>query len=149
MNMPNRCKRASVAAAGATALLFSVAPVVAAERAAAPPAAPLAAKPQPPAVAPRKLEFDRQWKEVRAKYPLVAVRLLELHGAALAAQQELPCELEALHASESCRRQESDDCSPPPAKDPLPPCPRCRPAAEPEDIEGYLECLEERIACLT
>lgn len=93
-------------------------------------------------------ELARQWKEVRAKYPLVAaahLELLEANVVRLAEERRLIrisiCELSAFANSTFCRTS----TTPPEPKA----CKQCRPAAGPGDIEDYLGCLEERIRCLT
>jgi hypothetical protein len=98
---------------------------------------------------PNPVDVQKQWREVRARYPLVAAQYLELSAIAAVTQRELPCELQSLVNTNACRRQEDPECSPSPAPPPPPPfCQRCRPATGPADQQDYLECLEERIACL-
>lgn len=93
-------------------------------------------------------ELARQWKEVRAKYPLVAaahLELVEANVARLAEDRFLVrinlCALPSFANSTFCRTS----TTPPEPKA----CKQCRPAAGPGDLEGYLGCLEERISCLT
>jgi hypothetical protein len=111
---------------------------------------PVLAQPRPGAAPSqsRPGEFARQWKEVRAKNPLVASAYLELVEATLANRStcKLPvrfslCDLPAFANLDICKT---------PSGRPEPPkvCPSCRPARNSEDVERYLECLEKRIACL-
>ena len=100
---------------------------------------------QPPQRRPPagKAELSRQWKEVRAKYPLVAAAHLEI----LLTQLELAstiraqtvCDLPHVANSRLCR----DGGPTPPVG-----CNACKPASGPEDQERYLSCLEKRITCL-
>lgn len=92
-------------------------------------------------------ELARQWKEVRAKYPLVAaahLELLEADVARLAEERFLVrislCALPAFANATFCRTST-------PVPEPKA-CKQCRPAAGQGDLEDYLGCLEERINCL-
>ena len=79
----------------------------------------------------------------------MAAQYLELSAIAAVTQRELPCELQSLVNTRACRRQEDPECSPSPAPTPLPTfCQQCRLPTGPEGQQDYLECLEERIACL-
>lgn len=93
-------------------------------------------------------ELARQWKEVRAKYPLVAAAHLELVEANVARLAEdrflVRINLCALPAFANSRFCQTDA----PAPDPKA-CKQCRPSTGPGDLDSYLGCLEERIKCLT
>ncbi len=95
-------------------------------------------------------EFLRQWKEAKAKYPLVALALLRQ----VERESELDRAVDRLLESAACRfrgdceDEEEDPCELEPDDNPKP-CPRCRPASGPDDQDRLLECLEERISCLT
>lgn len=92
-------------------------------------------------------ELARQWKEVRAKYPLVAAAHLELMEANVARLAEdrflVRINLCALPAFVNSRFCQTDA----PAPDPKV-CKQCRQAANAGDLDRYLGCLEERISCL-
>jgi hypothetical protein len=137
MRIVRKTRRAGVMAALSAALLLGALAV--GDAGAAPP------------LYPNPLDVQKQWREVRLRYPLVAAQYLELSAIAAVTQRELPCELQSLVNTGACRRQEDPECSPSPAPAPTPTplfCPRCRPATSPAELQGYLECLEERIACL-
>lgn len=77
------------------------------------------------------LNFDRlkkEWGEVRKTHP-----------------QLVAAYLESLEMVAECGEQKPKGETP----EPKPLCPRCRPATDREGIEGYLECLDKRIHCLT
>jgi hypothetical protein len=133
MRITKDSRRTGVAAAAAAALLLGAMAV--GDVGAAPPY-------------PNPLDVQRQWREVRLRYPLVAAQYLELSAVVAVTQRELPCELQSLVNTSACRRQQDPECAPSPAPSPLPPCEQCRPPAGPEGQQDYLECLEERIACL-
>ncbi|MFP5287712.1 MAG: hypothetical protein ACLGI9_18390 [Thermoanaerobaculia bacterium] len=107
--------------------------------------------PQPRLQPAKKGELARQWKEVRARYPQVAAAQLEVIESQIELVARLQgsnlCELPALAQSrlcrDECRNAQGGGSTTPP------PCPRCRPASGPDDMERYLSCLEERINCLT
>src|SRR5262245_3466624 len=96
---------------------------------------------------PNPLDVQRQWREVRARYPLVAAQYLELSAVVAVTQLELPCQLQSLVNTSACRKKQDPECSPssePPS--PQPPCQQCRLPTGPEGQQDYLECLEDRIA---
>jgi hypothetical protein len=103
--------------------------------------------PQPrPQAATNKAEFARQWKEVRAKYPLVAAAHLQSIESQVEVAWRLRahtlCHIPAFANSRLCRNDGGG--VPEPSA-----CPPCRPASGPGDQESYLSCLEKRINCLT
>jgi hypothetical protein len=105
--------------------------------------------PQPRPQPANKGEFARQWKEVRAKYPLVAAAHLET----LESQVEIAwrlrahtlCDIPAFANSRLCRNDEGDRGNRPAPEV----CPVCKLPNGPGDQERYLSCLEKRINCLS
>ena len=133
MRITKDSRRTGVAAAAAAALLLGAMAV--GDVGAAPPY-------------PNPLDVQKQWREVRARYPLVAAQYLELSAVVAVTQWELPCQLQSLVNTSACRRKQDPECTPEPEPPPPPPCQQCRLPTGPEGQQDYLECLEERIACL-
>ena len=98
-------------------------------------------QPRPPA---SKAELSRQWKEVRARYPLVAAAHLE----ALLTQLELVSTIRAQTLCDRPQVANSRLCRDGGGSLPPEGCPVCKPASGLDDQERYLSCLEKRITCL-
>jgi hypothetical protein len=106
MRITKDARRTGVVAAAAAALLLGAMAV--GDVGAAPPY-------------PNPLDVQKQWREVRARYPLVAAQYLELSAVVAVTQWELPCELQSLVNTSACRRKQDPECSPSPEPPPPPP----------------------------
>lgn len=86
-------------------------------------------------------EFSRQWKDVRSKYPLVAMAYLQ----SLEASAETRAG-SATHAAAITTARRLGLTS---TTIKVPVCQTCRLPSTSGDLDRYLGCLESRIACLT
>lgn len=93
------------------------------------------------AVAPNS-EFAKQWREVRAKYPLVALAYLQSVEALAEEAQAAPAHRVAVETAVRLGVATATRV-PAPAV-----CAPCRLAINSGDVERYLGCLEKRIGCL-
>jgi hypothetical protein len=101
---------------------------------------------QPPRAAPgpRPGDFERQWKEVQTRAPLIAVAYRELALAALGGSRPIVnrtiCDNPVWAKTPGCRKPSGGPgtkvCPPP-----------CKPTRNEGEIEGYLGCLDRQIAC--
>jgi hypothetical protein len=96
------------------------------------------------APAPHPGDFERQWKEVQTKDPLVAVAYRELALAALSGGRPIVyrtiCDNPVWAKTPGCRRSSGA-----PGGKPCPPS--CKPTQNKQGIEGYMSCLDQQISC--
>jgi hypothetical protein len=131
MIMPSTCRKILV-----LAILFAV-------------LAPAWAQPRKAVVPPpsQQKEFERQWKEVQAKDPLVAVAYMELAVAALARTTNREPVIATICSNPTFAK--SPGCTSPGSSSPhAHPCPHpCKPAQNKQDIEDSLSCWINQVSC--
>ncbi len=111
--------------------------------------APTWAQPAKVAAPPpsQQKELERQWKEVQAQDPLVAVAYMELAAKALAKTSDPKpvftsiCSTPVFAKSPGCLRSspsapQGTICPPP-----------CRPSTNEQGIQGYLSCAFSQVTC--
>ena len=96
-----------------------------------------------------KKAFAEQWKIVKKKYPLVAIRYLELINLILDGRYRVASFDKSFYENidgcdpESPIRLPDEFCDSIPSLDPPPR--HCTPARDYADLDRYLKCLDQRI----